>query len=240
VPDVSIDSRSQLADECARRVERAASEAIAGRGQFAWAVPGGSVAEACFPSFAQAAIDWSRTHVFWGDERAVPPSDPQSNYGFAWQLWLRHVEIPRDRIHRMAADSIDLDRAAAAYDHELRQTLGDPPRLDLILLGVGPDGHVCSLFPGHPAIDERARYTVGVEGAPKPPPRRITLTLPAIRAARIIVVCAFGEEKAEAVREALGDQAGDASPLALATRDHPQVVWLLDAGAGRLLKKPAT
>jgi 6-phosphogluconolactonase len=238
VPEVTIDLRKELANECATRLESAAEEAIAARGRFACAVPGGSVAETCFPAFAQAAVDWSRTHVFWGDERAVPPSDPQSNYGFAWHAWLRHVAIPRDRIHGMAADSADLDRAASAYDQEFRQTLGDPPRLDLILLGVGPDGHVCSLFPGHPALDERTRCAVGVEGAPKPPPRRITLTLPAIRGARIIVVCAFGDEKADAVREALGGQAAGTSPLALATRDHPRVVWLLDAGAAASVTRP--
>ena len=170
--------------------------------------------------------------MFWTDERAVSPSDPQSNYRLAWQLWLQHVEIPAAGIHRMPADTVDLDRAAAAYDVDLRLTLGDPPALDLLLLGVGPDGHVCSLFPGHPALNEQTRYAVAVGDAPKPPPRRITLTLPAIRAARAIIVCAFGEEKAEAVRDGLDNQDA-ASPLALATRDHGDVAWLLDAGAAR-------
>jgi 6-phosphogluconolactonase len=179
---------------------------------------------------AHADVNWSLTQVFWTDERAVAPSDPQSNYGLAWQLWLRHVEIPAAGIHRMPADTADLDRAAAAYDVDLRQALGDPPALDLLLLGVGPDGHVCSLFPGHPALNERTRYAVAVGDAPKPPPHRMTLTLPAIRAARAILVCATGEEKAEAVRDGLNNQ--DAvSPLALATRGHGDVAWLLDAGA---------
>jgi 6-phosphogluconolactonase len=237
VPDVVIDLREQLADDCARRFERAAADAIAVRGRFTCAVPGGSVAETCFPSFAQVAVDWSRTHVFWGDERAVPPADSQSNYGLAWRLWLSQVAIPAERIHRMRAESEDLDRAATEYDLDLRGTLGDPPALDLILLGVGPDGHVCSLFPGHRALNEQTRYAAGIVDSPKPPPRRLTLTLPAIRAARLIVVCAFGEEKAEAVRDALGGHAGG-SPLALATRDHPQVVWLLDVGAAPSVTQP--
>jgi 6-phosphogluconolactonase len=237
VPDVVIDSRQRLADDCARRFGRAAADAIAVRGRFACAVPGGSVAETCFPSFAQVAVDWPHTHVFWGDERAVPPSDSQSNYSLAWRLWLSHVDVPPEQVHRMPAESADLDRAAAAYDLDLRGTIGDPPSLDLILLGVGPDGHVCSLFPGHRALNERTCYAVGVDDAPKPPPRRMTLTLPAIRAARAIVVCAFGNEKAEAVRDALGGHAGE-SPLALATRDHPQVAWLLDAGAAAGLTQP--
>lgn len=176
--------------------------------------------------------------MFWADERAVTPSDPQSNYRLAWQLWLQHVEIPAAGIHRMLADAADLDRAAMTYDMDLRQALGDPPALDLLLLGVGPDGHVGSLFPGHRALDERTQYAVAVGDAPKPPPRRITLTLPAIRAARAILVCAFGEEKAEVVRDALGNQDAT-SPLALATRGHQNVAWLLDPAAAAALTPPS-
>ena len=176
--------------------------------------------------------------MFWADERAVSPSDPQSNYRLAWQLWLQHVEIPAAGIHRMPADAADLNRAAMAYDIDLRETLGDPPALDLLLLGLGPDGHVCSLFPGHPALDERTRYAVAVDDAPKPPPERITLTLPAIRAARAILVCALGDEKAEAVRDGLGNQDA-ASPVALATRGHADVAWLLDPAAAVYVTPPS-
>lgn len=176
--------------------------------------------------------------MFWTDERAVASSDPRSNYGLAWQLWLQHVAIPAAGLHRMAADVVDLNRAAMAYDFDLRQALGDPPSLDLCLLGVGPDGHVCSLFPGHPALDERTRYVIAVDDAPKPPPRRITLTLPAIRAARAILVCAIGEEKAEAVRDGLNNQDA-ASPLALATRGHGDVAWLLDPAAAAYVTQPS-
>jgi 6-phosphogluconolactonase len=238
VPDVWIDSREQIAAECARRFERAAARAIDSRGRFTCAVPGGSAAQTCCPALARADVDWSRTQVFWADERAVAPSDPQSNYRLAWQLWLQHVEIPAAGIHRMRADAADLSRAAMAYDTDLRHALGDPPALDLLLLGVGPDGHVCSLFPGHRALDERTRYAVAVGDAPKPPPRRITLTLPAIRAARTILVCAIGEEKAEAVRDGLSHQ-NAASPLALATRDHADVAWLLDPAAAASVTPPS-
>jgi 6-phosphogluconolactonase len=238
VPDVWIDSREQIASECAKRFERAAAEALASRGRFACAVPGGSVAQTCCPALARADVDWSGTQVFWADERAVAPSDPQSNYRLAWQLWLQHVAIPAAGIHPMPADTDDLDRAATAYDLDLRQALGSPPVLDLLLLGTGPDGHVCSLFPGHRALDERTRYAVAVGDAPKPPPRRITLTLPAIRAARAILVCAFGGEKAGAVRDGLGNQ-DTASPLALATRRHPNVAWLLDPAAAAYVTPPS-
>ncbi|HYN08931.1 MAG TPA: 6-phosphogluconolactonase [Vicinamibacterales bacterium] len=237
--DLTIDSREHVAAECARRFERVAAVAIAARGHFSCALPGGSVAEVCFPALAGAAVDWSRTHFFFGDERAVPPSDPQSNYGLAWRLWLGHLN--EGLIHRMPADLADIDSAAARYEAALRRTLGDTPRLDLVLLGVGTDGHVCSLFPGHPALDERERLVVAVTDAPKPPPRRLTLTLPALAAARALVVCAFGQDKAAALRDAIeGRASGSArpSPLALATREHPHVAWLLDPDAASLIRRP--
>jgi 6-phosphogluconolactonase len=226
--DLMVDSREGLSGECARRFERAAASAVSARGRFVCAIPGGSVAEACFPALVTASVDWSRTHLFWGDERAVPPDDPQSNYGLARQLWLQYVTVAADHVHRMPADAADLDRAARQYADDLRATAGDPPRLDLVLLGVGADGHVCSLFPGHAALAERARPVIAVVDAPKPPARRLTLTLPVIVGARSVVVCAFGSEKALAVRDAL--QGGD-SPLARATRNHPNVAWLLDPEA---------
>lgn len=233
--DVIIDARDSLAAECAKRFERCAAAAIAARDRFTCALPGGSVAEACLPVVAHANVDWLQSSVFWCDERAVPPSDSQSNYGLAWRLWLRDGAVPADRIHRMPADAADLDGAAAAYEDELRRTLADPPRLDWVLLGAGADGHICSLFPAHPALDERARLVVAVTDAPKPPARRMTMTLPIIGSARSIVVCAFGSEKASAVAEALG---GGDSPLARATRDHPDVAWLLDAAAAGYVRRP--
>lgn len=104
MPDVIIDARDSLALECARRLERTSAVAIASSGRFSCALAGGSVAEACVPVFAHANVDWLQSSVFWCDERAVPPSDPQSNYGLAWRLWLRDGAVPADRIHRMPAD----------------------------------------------------------------------------------------------------------------------------------------
>jgi 6-phosphogluconolactonase len=240
--ELTIDAVERLAAECARRFERAAATAIAARGAFSCALPGGSVARTCFPVLAGAAVDWSRTHVFWGDERAVPREDPQSNYGLAVRLLLSQLDVPAGHVHRIPADEGDLSRGAERYEAEMLRTLGDRPRIDLVLLGAGADGHVCSLFPGHPALDERARAVVAVFDAPKPPARRLTLTLPVLSEARSIVVCAFGQEKANAIHEALRarseDRALHPSPLALATRDHPDVTWLLDPDAAALVKRP--
>jgi 6-phosphogluconolactonase len=217
----------------AARLEAAAAEAGRARGRFAIALTGGSVAEAAYPRLAGARLDWSRTHVFWGDERAVPPDDPRSNHGLARHLWLARVPVPAENVHRMVAEGPDLGAAARAYEAELRRVLGSPPALDVALVGVGPDGHVCSLFPGHPLLAERVRLVAAVEDAPKPPPRRLTLTLPALFAAELLLVVALGRSKAEAVAEALGDP-GSALPLAVALRGARQALVVLDGeAAGR-------
>ena len=115
--------------------------------------------------------------ILFGDERAVPPGHPDSNYGAARSLWLNPAGVPASSVFRMPADAPDLDRAAADYEAVLLRECGRPPRLDLALLGVGPDGHVCSLFTGYPLLRESARWVAALGDSPKPPPRRLTLTL---------------------------------------------------------------
>ena len=234
--EIVIDSPRALAAAFAARFEAATREALPARGRFACAVPGGSIAEAFFPALRGARVDWPRVEVFFTDERAVPPDDPDSNAGLARRLWLDHVPIDPARVHRMRGEGADLDAAAAEYAAEMANALGSPPRLDLALLGVGPDGHVCSLFPGHAAIGERARYVLAVTGSPKPPPRRITLTLPALAAAHRIAIAAFGAPKAPVVCEAI-ENPESPLPVALAARSGPPVLFLLDPPAARLLAR---
>jgi len=192
-------------------------------------LPGGSVAEIFFPVLALAAIDWTMVEVFWSDERAVRPDDQDSNYRVADELLLRRVAIDRSRIHRMEAEAADLYAAARQYETELGQSLGIPPRFDVVLLGVGPDGHVCSLFPGHRALEEKARRVVAVTDSPKPPPARLTLTLAALAGAEIYIA-AFGAAKAAVVGEALTKQTSQL-PVARAARAGRAAVFLLDAAA---------
>ena len=201
--------------------------------RFALAFPGGSAAAVFGPPLTGAEIDWRRVHLFWVDERAVPPDHPDSNYGIARQHFLAQLPLAPTHTHRMRAEASDLAHAAAQYDAEMRQTLGEPPRLDLALLGVGPDGHVCSLFPGHPALEETTRLVMAIEDAPKPPPRRLTLTLPALKDA-VIVVAAFGDSKAAVIAEAV-DNRESRLPLALAIRQAREVLVLLDSGAASRL-----
>ena len=230
-PEVVVHSRDALVALAAERFAAAVRDAVAKRGLFSCALPGGSVAETMFPAFARLALPWDRVHVFFGDERAVPETDPESNCGLARRLWLDHVPA---HVHPMRADRGDLEAAATAYAETLRATLGDPPRLDLALLGMGPDGHVCSLFPGHPLLRERTLWVASVTDSPKPPPRRVTLTMTVLAAARSIWVVAFGAGKASILREAIQD-ASSQLPVAIAARSGPPVLFLLDPEAASAL-----
>jgi 6-phosphogluconolactonase len=166
----------------------------------------------------------------------VPPDDPESNYGAAAGLLFNHDAARAATLHRMHADGMDLDAAALDYEVELRNTLGDPPRLDLVLIGVGPDGHVCSLFPGHPAEDERQRWVVAVRDAPKPPPRRLTMTLPVLETARCLCLGVFGRDKAAMVREILEEPVSPL-PAARVLRGSADVLCLLDDEAASRLSR---
>jgi 6-phosphogluconolactonase len=233
-PEIIVDKPVALAEALAVRFEGEARSAVAARGLVALGLSGGSVGATFFPRLARASVDWSRAEFFWCDERALPPTDPESNFGLAERLWLEPAGVPAGRIHRMEADAPDPARAAEAYAETLARILGAPPRLDVVLLGVGPDGHVCSLFPGHPLLQERERSVVFVADSPKPPPGRLTLTLPVVEAAGLVVLAAFGRSKASVVREALHDPRSNL-PVALALRGARRVLVLVDEGAASQL-----
>ena len=225
-----VDTPPALARQLAARLEEEAAQALAARGRFTLAVSGGSVGETFLPMLVAAQVDWPRVDVFWLDERAVPPDHPDSNYRLAWEPWLSRVGADPSRVHRLRADATDLDAAALVAERELRAVLGEGGSLDLALAGVGPDGHVASLFPGHRALAETDRWVVAVDDSPKPPPRRLTWTLRAFAATDLLVVAAFGTAKAEAVRAAIADP-DSTLPLALAARRARRLWWLLDPAA---------
>jgi 6-phosphogluconolactonase len=224
-----------LAARLGAEITRLVRASSLGRG-LSLAVSGGSVATTFFPRWAaEATFDWGSTDLFWADERAVPPTDPESNYALARSLWLEAVRAPAARVHRMPADGPDLASAARDYDEELRRVVGERPVLDLVLLGMGPDGHVASLFPGHALLSDGKRNVAAVLDSPKPPPRRLTLTLPVLTAARAVVIGAFGASKARIVRQAIED-ADSRLPAALVARGALRTVWLLDPGAASQLQ----
>ena len=154
---------------------------------------GGRTPEPVYRELASASsIDWTRVDVFFGDERAVPPDHPDSNYLMVHRVLLSRVPVPAGQVHRMEAERSDQEAAAREYERSL------PPQLDILVLGMGPDGHTASLFPGSAALDEHQRLVVPVIGA-KPPPQRLTITPPVIEAARRVAVIATGGDKAAMV-----------------------------------------
>jgi 6-phosphogluconolactonase len=234
VIDTLIADTTTLGQALASDFLEEGTRAIAARGKFTIAIPGGSVASTFFPHLAQLSFDWSRTEFFWTDERAVSPDDPESNYGVARSLWLQPAGVPAAQIHRMPADRSDLETASREYADELKRIAGDPPVLDFVLLGVGEDGHVASLFPGHLATSNDQAPVAAVADAPKPPPRRMTLTLPVLTSARRDIVAALGKSKAAALRAGLeGRDPG--LPIATVLHRSARVLLLLDPDAARNL-----
>ena len=229
-PEVFVEPLPALVRRLAETVAAGAAAALAERGRCVLLLTGGSLAPTFFPALAALELDWPRIDFVWGDERAVPPSHPDSNYRVARELWLDPAGVPEGRRHRMPADAADLEAAAVSYASLLVRLCGRPVRVDVALLGVGPDGHVCSLFPGHPLLEEESRVVVSVNDSPKPPPRRLTVTLPVLTAARRVVVAAVGEAKRRAIEAALGDSRSEL-PVARLARLAARPLFLLDPAA---------
>ena len=228
-PRVVFDAGA-LAAAAAEVVVAHASRAIAARGAFRIAVPGGRSPRGMLAALAAAppreALDWSRVTVLFADERALPPDDAESNYRLVREALLDPLGERAPRVVRMAADAADLEGAARDYEAELAQPL------DLLVLGLGEDGHVASLFPGSPLLAERVRRVAAVTDSPKPPARRLTLTPRAIAEARGLLVLAAGAGKADAVAGALAAGADPSRiPAALARAGE----WLVDREAAAQL-----
>jgi 6-phosphogluconolactonase len=218
-------------------------DACAGGASASLVLTGGGIGTKVLTELAAApardAIDWHRLDIWWGDERFQRAGDPERNETGARAALLDHIDISPDRVHPMPpSDGPDGDNPEAAADRYagwLRAAAqpedhGDVPSFDVLLLGIGPDAHVASLFPGMPALYEQERTVVAVRGAPKPPPTRLTLTRPAILAARDVWIIASGEDKAAAVRLALSG-AGPVQVPAAGVRGRQQTLFLLDRAA---------
>jgi 6-phosphogluconolactonase len=183
------------------------------------------------------AIDWSKVHLFWGDDRYVPTDDDDRNDKQAREALLDHIDIPDANVHAMPASDgefgDDIDAAALAYEQVLAANADDggpTPAFDVHLLGMGGEGHVNSLFPHTAATRETDRMVVGVTDSPKPPPKRITLTLPAVNRSREVWLVVAGAEKAQAVAAAVAGASADDVPAAGAV-GRDTTVWLLDEAA---------
>ena len=230
---VVIDDVSVLEQTFAAEFTARAADSIARRGKFVVGLPGGSVATTFLPVLAALSVDWRRVDLFWIDERAVPPDHPDSNYGIASRLLIAPARVPGPSVHRMHGELPDLEQAARRASDDLKTIAGDPPRIDLALVGVGPDGHVASVFPG--GVSAPASSPVmAVYDAPKPPSRRLTMTLSVLADSGIVVVAAFGGSKKAAMRGAL-DESDKASPVAQLLRRASSSLVLLDREAGQVV-----
>ncbi|MFJ9518784.1 6-phosphogluconolactonase [Kitasatospora sp. NPDC101801] len=241
VPQLVVHRDKELmAQAAAARLITRIVDAQAARGTASVVLTGGRNGNALLAAIAASpardAVDWARLDLWWGDERFVAADHPDRNAVQARAELLDAVPLDPARVHAMPAsdgvDGSDVEAAAARYAGELAKAAerGPVPAFDVLLLGVGPDTHVASLFPGHPGVRETELSVVGVRGAPKPPPVRISLTLPAIRAAREVWLLAAGEDKADAVALALTGP-GEIQAPASGAYGTRRTLWLLDRTA---------
>lgn len=229
-----------LAAAAADLVALSAEQAIRARGRFTLALAGGSTPQAAYEKLAAepfaSRVDWDRTRIFFGDERCVPPDHPDSNFRMATGALLSKVPVPASHVFRMRGEAEDREAAARDYEAALRSgtaTTGEAmPILDLVLLGMGPDGHTASLFPGTAALDERERAVVPVFAESKGT-WRLTITRPVLDAARRVAVLVAGAEKRDMLSRALADvpAPGD-ERLPIRLLAPARLLWLVDREAG--------
>ncbi|MCC6927587.1 MAG: 6-phosphogluconolactonase [Gemmatimonadaceae bacterium] len=214
-----------------RALVRQAGEGAAAEGRrWSMAIPGGSVVTQLLSAMRPDDAPWNGCDLFWVDERAVPWAAPDSNYALARAQWLDALAHTAMRLHPIPVDAPTLQACAAAYEGTLASVLGAQAILDLVIVGVGEDGHVASLFPGDEGALASPRLAIPVPCAPKPPPRRISLTLRTLTGARRVVVAAFGASKALAMRAALHEGKWEL-PITRLLRDAARVDVLLDRAA---------
>ena len=216
---------------------QASAEAIARHGAFTIALSGGSLVSQLSAIVGREGVDYSKWYVLWADERVVPLDSPDSNFRGADEALLSKIPVPREQILTLR-EGVDAALAATDYAGRLL-ALGDGvvpvtpaglPRLDLVLLGIGPDGHTASLFPNHPLLRETSAWVLPITDSPKPPPARITLSLPAINAAHQVAVVAVGKGKAEVAHRILEVQSlPGALPAQLVRPTDGKLTWILDA-----------
>ena len=227
-------TKADLADAIAERLREVIADAVASRGVAHVVLTGGSMGEASARALAPLDdIDWAHVHLWWGDERFLPAGDAERNETQAREVLIDVVGVPAANVHAMAAsdgpDGDDLDAAVARYRDELATVA---PRFDVVMLGMGPDTHVASLFPGHATTRVDNTSVVALNDSPKPPPQRISLTFPALNAAREVWLMIAGADKADAVRAASTSTDRTAHPASGVHGRERTIWWLDEAAAG--------
>jgi 6-phosphogluconolactonase len=222
----SCPDAESVAARAAAHVRRVVEQARAERGVAHVALSGGGTPERTYRVLGEDPEALRATELWFADERCVAPDDPESNYRLVKETLLGPAAIPEQLVHRMRGE-LGPAAGAKSYERELRERLGGGPdelvRLDLVLLGIGPDGHVASLFPGSATLAEERALCLGVQDSPKPPPERITLSLPVLRAARGCLLVAVGASKADALAATLGEPTASV-PASLLRRERLTVI----------------
>ncbi len=232
-PYLHIHSTNTVGQEAAKYIAQLATEATAKRGRFTVAFSGGSLPKLVCPSLValplKEQIDWSSWHVFWADERCVPLEHSESNYRLTKEYLFDHVDLLPAQIYPIEP-TLSPAQAAQTYQSNLQNLFQtELPTFDLILLGMGPDGHTASLFPQHALLNETNRWVAPITDSPKPPPERITLTLPVINHARQVVFVATGASKADILPQVL--VGNPAYPAQHVHPDYGQLHWFVDEAA---------
>jgi 6-phosphogluconolactonase len=242
-PEITVvDDAKALAETAARAIVDVAIEAVQARRRFTVALAGGSTPRATYERLARPPLrdrmPWAATWVFFGDERGVPPDHPDSNYRMAHAALLSKVPIPSSQVARIRGETDDPEAAAAEYARLIGELFGSRrgalPCFDLVLLGMGIDGHTASLFPGSPVLKEVFRPVAAVHAAAATIPQRFTFTFPLINAAGRVMFLVSGGEKAKAVKAVLGEP-GSGLPAAMVQPVAGRLTWLLDRPAAALL-----
>jgi 6-phosphogluconolactonase len=244
VPEVVVlADAAALADRAAQSIVEIAAEAVATRGRVMLALAGGDTPRRTYARLAASprreVMPWASTFVFFGDERCVPLDHADSNFRMARETLLDQVPLPPGQVFAMLSEATDPEAGAVAYGRVLAKAFnlrrGETPRFDLVLLGMGLDGHTASLFPGSPVLKEIFRPVAAVHATAAAIPQRITLTLPVLNAAANVLFLVAGAEKAKAVKAVLGERA--LLPAGMVQPEQGRLVWMLDHAAAALLRR---
>ena len=231
-----------LCEDAARRILDKALDAVAARGRFTLVLSGGSSPKHLYELLAtpewRDRLDWSKVHLFWEDDRYVPPDDPRSNYRMVREALLDKIDIPEDNIHRMRTELPRPEQTAQVYEDEIRAVLPSEdtfPSFDFVVLGLGENGHTASLFPHRPALRERSKLVVA-DFVPEVDMHRVTMTAPLLNAARTVAFFVSGRSKADVVHQVIaGPHRPEDSPAQLIAPACGDLLWLMDAEAAAKL-----
>ncbi|KAI9291708.1 6-phosphogluconolactonase [Neoconidiobolus thromboides FSU 785] len=239
----SFTTIDHVSDALNKLVTRCSNHSIKQHGRFTIALSGGSLPNTLAKVLKDnKEVDYSKWHVFFADERLVPLDHNDSNYLLAKKELLQYTSIPQEQIYTLNPEHVNnVEEAADDYERTMVKVFNDKnevrfPTFDLIFLGIGPDGHTCSLFPGHPLLQEKDVWVAPIEDSPKPPPKRITFTMPILNHANAVAFVVTGDNKADMLERIL-DQKDSSIPAAQVNPTHGQLYWFLDDDASAKLKK---